>query len=71
MSMCRQDMIVGAKKNLIKKGKEQNRQTIRRVRLRHDLSNKTTKIWLREDKKQDGKEREDLMWLIGDEIEKV
>ena len=42
--MCRQDMIVGAKKNLIKKGKEQNRQIIRRVRLRHDLSNKTTKI---------------------------
>ena len=56
--MCRQDMIVGAKKNLIKKGKEQNRQTIRRVRLRHDLSNKTTKIWLREDKKQDRGKRE-------------
>jgi len=46
------------KKNLIKKNKEQNRQTIRRVRLRHDLLNKTTKIRLREDKKQDRGKRE-------------
>lgn len=61
MPMCRQDMIVGAKKkkkNLIKKGKEQNRKTIRRVRLRHDILNKTTKIRLREDKKQDRGKRE-------------